>query len=112
MEAVGATASTSTIWRISIWDSVPIGFGQRLTHSIASSSDSTWKIQKPAISSFVSANGPSVTDRLPRQSELPAGLRTCPRHTPPADRASLAIVISRVDVVPPAAPGEPGQRRE
>src|SRR5207244_550886 len=40
-----------------------IGLGQRLTHSIASSFDFTWISQKPAISSFVSVKGPSVTVR-------------------------------------------------
>ena len=41
-----------------------MGFGQRLTHSIASSFDFTCHSQKPAISSFVSANGPSITVRF------------------------------------------------
>ena len=40
------------------------GFGQRLTHSIASSFDFTRHSQKPAINSFVSAKGPSITVRL------------------------------------------------
>ena len=48
-------SSASNTWRISISDSVPgNGLGQRLTHSIASSFDLTWHIQKPATSSFVS----------------------------------------------------------
>src|SRR2546422_5942974 len=59
-------SSASNTWRISISDS-PLkgnGFGQRLTHSIASAFDFTCHSQKPAISSFVSANGPSITVRL------------------------------------------------
>jgi hypothetical protein len=44
-------------------DSPSIGFGQRLTHSIASSIERTSHSQNPAISSFVSANGPSTTLR-------------------------------------------------
>ena len=38
--------------------------GYRLAHSIASSIDWTSQIQTPATSSFASAKGPSVTDRL------------------------------------------------
>jgi len=38
--------------------------GVRLTHSIASAFDFTWISQKPAISSLVSAKGPSITVRL------------------------------------------------
>ena len=56
-------SSAEKIWRISISESLNIGFGQRFTHSIASSSDLHCQIQKPATSSFVSANGPSTTDR-------------------------------------------------
>src|SRR3954464_3351068 len=41
-----------------------MGLGQRLTHSIASSFDFTCQSQKPAISSLVSAKGPSITVRL------------------------------------------------
>ena len=40
----------------------------RLTHSIASSFDFTSHIQKPAISSFVSANGPSITVGFPPEN--------------------------------------------
>src|ERR1051326_1923984 len=39
-------------------------FGIRFAHSSASSIEFTFQIQKPAISSRVSANGPSVTIRL------------------------------------------------
>ncbi len=54
--------------RISTSQSTPEGFGQRLTHSIASSLDSTSQSQKPASSSLVSANGPSMTDVLPPEN--------------------------------------------
>src|SRR5712664_1593247 len=57
-------SSASNTWRISISDSPAKGLGQRLTHSIASAFDFTCHIQKPAISSFVSAKGPSITVRL------------------------------------------------
>ena len=39
--------------------------GTRLAHSMASSLDFAWIMQKPAISSFVSAKGPSVTVNFP-----------------------------------------------
>src|SRR5206468_5392107 len=57
-------SSASNTWRISISDSVPVGFGQRLTRSIASSLDLHFHSQNPAISSLVSENGPSTTVRL------------------------------------------------
>jgi hypothetical protein len=38
--------------------------GQRVSHSMASSFDFTCHSQKPAISSFVSAKGPSITVRF------------------------------------------------
>src|SRR5215510_12658421 len=41
-----------------------MGLGQRLTQSIASCSDLHFQSQNPAISSLVSANGPSITVRL------------------------------------------------
>src|SRR5918996_6656514 len=41
-----------------------MGFGQRLTHSIASWSDLHFHNQKPATNSLVSGNGPSVTIRF------------------------------------------------
>ena len=37
------------------------GLGQRLTHSMASSRDLTCQNQKPAMSSLLSTNGPSMT---------------------------------------------------
>ena len=45
-------------------ESPSCGFGQRSTQSIASCCDFTSKIQKPATSSFASANGPSTTVRV------------------------------------------------
>jgi hypothetical protein len=58
-------SSTSISLRISITAS-PFGKmrGARFTHSIASSSDFTLMIEKPATSSFVSVNGPSMTVHL------------------------------------------------
>nr|WP_230960518.1 hypothetical protein [Burkholderia pseudomultivorans] len=68
-------SSGSKTGRISISDSPGIGFGQRLTHSTASSIDFTCHSQSQATSSLVSANGPSITvrpspakrTRLPRE---------------------------------------------
>ncbi len=57
-------SSASRSCRISIPDSTGIGFGQRFTHSTASSIDFTCHSQKPATSSLVSANGPSITVRF------------------------------------------------
>ena len=50
--------------RISISESPGIGFEQRLTRSIASSFEFTCHSQNPAMNSFVSANGPSITVRF------------------------------------------------
>src|SRR5438105_4292171 len=47
-------SSVSKTCRISISASPSMGFGQRLTHSMASSFELTFQIQKPAISSLVS----------------------------------------------------------
>src|SRR5690349_2705307 len=48
--------------RISMFVLPPkLGLGARLAHSMASSSDFAWIIQNPAMSSFVSVNGPSTT---------------------------------------------------
>src|SRR5207237_8543415 len=73
-------------------------FGHRLTHSITSSLDLHCINQKPAISSFVSANGPSTTVRL-----LPENLTRAPRElgwspspasiTPALTSSSLKRVI-------------------
>jgi len=57
-------SSASNTGRISSTLSSPVGFGQRLAHSIASSMERTSQIQKPATSSLVSANGPSITRRF------------------------------------------------
>src|ERR1700756_1871275 len=50
-----------------------MGLGQRLTHSIASCSDAHFQSQKPATTSFASANGPSITVRF-----LPSNLTRAP----------------------------------
>src|SRR5439155_3515034 len=55
-------SSASNTWRIST--SVPPPNGARLSHSIASAFDFTCHSQNPAISSLVSANGPSITVRF------------------------------------------------
>ena len=81
-------SSASKTWRISISDSPSIGLGQRLTHSIASSIDFTCHSQKPATSSFVSANGPSITVRsLPEnwtRAPFELGCRPSPASITPA----------------------------
>jgi hypothetical protein len=46
-----------------IFTAIKWGCGIRRTHSTASSIDLTCQIQNPAMSSFVSANGPSMTVR-------------------------------------------------
>src|SRR5437016_3378109 len=63
-------SSASNTWRIS---TSPSWKGARFSQSIASFSDFTCHSQKPAISSFVSVNGPSITVRL-----LPANLTRAP----------------------------------
>ena len=55
-------SSSSKTWRNSI--SVPPPKGARFSHSTASSFDLTCQSQKPAINSFVSVKGPSITVRL------------------------------------------------
>src|SRR5438067_3537543 len=55
-------SSASNTWRTSTSVSSK---GARLSHSIASSRDLHFHNQKPATSSFVSANGPSITDFCP-----------------------------------------------
>src|SRR6185437_11487839 len=67
-------SSASKTWRISMSESLSNGLGQRLTHSIASSFDLTWMSQKPAISSLVSANGPSITVRFEPENRTRAPL--------------------------------------
>ena len=68
-------SSASNSWRISISQSPSWGLGHCLTHSIASSFDGTCHSQNPAINSFVSANGPSITVRL-----SPENLTRAPRE--------------------------------
>src|SRR5262245_24551072 len=92
-------SSASNIWRISTSVSSLWGLGQRLTHSIASSLDFTCHSQKPAISSLVSAKGPSITLRL-----LPENLTRAPLElgwspspasiTPAFTSSSLNLPIS------------------
>ena len=57
-------SSASDTRRISIV-SLPLRKGERRIHSTASSIDFTCHSQKPAISSLVSVNGPSMTVLLP-----------------------------------------------
>src|SRR5260370_36789126 len=73
-------SSASNTWRISISASPSWGHGQRLTHSIASSIDLTCHSQKPAISSLVSAKGPSITVRFfpEKRTRLPFELAWSP----------------------------------
>src|SRR5262249_24338588 len=71
----------------------------RLTHSIASSSDLTCQSQKPAINSFVSAKGPSMTVRLlpENRTRLPRELGWSPSPasiTPAFTSSSLNFPIS------------------
>ena len=56
--SLAAKSAVSYTWRssTSVWSN-----GARFSHSIASSRDFTCHSQKPATSSFVSANGPSIT---------------------------------------------------
>src|SRR5579862_9063097 len=78
-----------------------MGFGQRLSHSTASSMERTCQSQKPATSSLVSANGPSVivgldpvkVMRLP----LELGWRPSPASMTPALTSSslnLPMLVS------------------
>jgi len=78
---------------------VPVGLGQRLTHSIASSFDFTCHSQKPAINSFASVKGPSVTFRFPPENltRAPFELGWSPsaaRSTPAFTSSSLYFPIS------------------
>src|SRR6202789_625743 len=92
-----------SIWntgRISISDSPGIGFGQRFNHSTASSMVLTCQIQKPAMSSLVSAKGPSMTVRLgpENRTRLPWAVGRSPsaaRSTPALTRSSLNCPMAR-----------------
>src|SRR5215218_9962859 len=93
-------SSAAKTCRTSMFVSPPkCGFGARRAHSTASSSDFAWMIQNPAISSFVSVNGPSTTvfwfplntTRAPRElgcSPSPASM------TPAFTNSSLYLPIS------------------
>ncbi len=80
----------------------PGGNGARLIQAIASSRDFTWMIQKPAMSSFDSVNGPSFTDVLPpaanaMRAALDVGWSPSPASMTPAFTSSslnLPIVCS------------------
>src|SRR5436309_2598433 len=60
----GPKSAASNTRRISTSVSSLWGLGQRFSHSMASSIDLTCHSQKPAINSFVSVNGPSITVRF------------------------------------------------
>src|SRR6266852_4405222 len=97
--SAGPKSHASNTWRISISNSLPWGLGQRLTHSIATSIDFTCHSQKPAISSFVSANGPSITACFPpeNRTRLPFELGWSPSPasiTPAFTSSSLNLPIS------------------
>src|SRR5437868_6321539 len=76
-----------------------MGLGQRFTHSIASSLDFTFQSQKPAISSFDSVKGPSITVRFVPENLTRApfelGWRPSPASMMPAfPNSSLNFPIS------------------
>src|SRR5262245_28101640 len=85
-------SSAVNTWRISISDSPGCGLGQRLTQSMAAASEATSHSQKPAISSLVSVNGPSVTRRLLPEKVTRApfelGCRPSPASMTPAFTSS------------------------
>jgi hypothetical protein len=56
-----------------------------LTHSTASSIEFTFQIQKPAMSSLVSANGPSVTVRFVPEKWTPLAHANWPAASSPAN---------------------------
>src|SRR5260370_30091159 len=76
-----------------------MGLGQRWTHAIASCNDAHFHNQKPATSSFVSANGPSITVRFSpaKLTRAPFELACSPSaasSTPALIRSSLNFPIS------------------
>ena len=94
-------STESKTGRISSSHSSLWGFGQRLTHSIASSIERTCQSQKPARSSFVSAKGPSMTVRRgpEKRTRLPSelALRPSPASITPAfTSCSLNAIISEI----------------
>jgi len=91
-------SSASNTRRISI-SSLPFWNGERRIHSMASSMDFTCHSQKPAISSLVSVNGPSVTVLLPppNLTRTPFALECSPSPasiTPAFTSSSLNLPIS------------------
>ena len=94
-------STDSKTGRISSSHSSLCGFGQRLTHSIASSIERTCQSQKPARSSLVSAKGPSMTVRRgpEKRTRLPSelALRPSPASITPAfTSCSLNAIISEI----------------
>src|SRR5438045_7270870 len=92
------TSSASNTRWISI-SSLPFCNGERRIHSPASSMDFTCHSQKPAISSLVSVNGPSVTVLLPppNLTRTPFALECSPSPasiTPAFTSSSLNLPIS------------------
>src|SRR5256885_1027707 len=79
-------SSASNTWGISI--SVPPSNGARFNHSTASSIERTCHSQKPAISSFDSVNGPSITVRVVPENftrlPLELGCKPSPASITPA----------------------------
>src|SRR5437588_12122480 len=78
-------SSASNTWRISTSVSSK---GARLSHWVASSRELHFHSQKPATSSFVSANGPSITDFCPFENLTRApfelGCKPSPANITPA----------------------------
>src|SRR6266404_6903365 len=89
-------SDASNTCRISISDSPSNGAGLRLIHSIASSFDFTWSSQNPAINSFVSANGPSITVRFVPENLTRAPLELACRPSPA--RRTPAFTISSLNL--------------
>src|SRR6185369_2718365 len=100
-------SSASNTWRISI--SAPPSKGLRLSHSTASSIDLTCHSQKPAISSLLSVNGPSMMVCFPpeNRTRLPfeVGCSPSPASITPAFTSSslnfpIAVRSSRLGITP------------
>src|SRR4051812_31083081 len=79
---VGSTGAKSAISNTCRISTSPSWNGARLSHSIASSFDFTCQSQKPATSSFVSANGPSMTVFLFPSNRTRAPLELAWRPSP------------------------------
>src|SRR5262249_25381409 len=83
-------SSASNTCRISISASSPgMGLGQRLTHWIASCNDAHFHNQKPATSSLVSANGPSITVRFSPANLTPAPFELACSPSPASSTPAL-----------------------